>query len=86
MSTVLVTIKSVTHSSEAAPTSRIRIEKSVYDTELALAKEEDRPCKFTVEEDQGCEGMTGKELAAAQAARKPIREKKEALLAEAAAL
>ncbi len=86
MSTILVTIKSFTNSDKAAPTSRIRIEQAVYDAEIAAAEAEDRPCKYTLEEDQACEGMIGDELAKAQAERKPIREKKEKLLAEAAAL
>lgn len=84
--TVLVTVRSASTSDKASPTSRIRIDLAVYNEAIALAKQSDQPCKYTIEEDQGCEGMTGAELKAAQLKRKPIREKKEALLAQAAAI
>ena len=87
MSNVLVTVKSASFSENASPTSRMSIPQEQYDEAVAAAEKAGRPCKYTLEEDQaGCQGMVGEELAAAQAARKPIREKKEALLAEAAAL
>ena len=71
---------------DLATGSRIRIATETYERYTAKAKEAEKQCRYVAEKDQGCEGMTGKALEQAQIARKPIREKKEALLAEAAAL
>lgn len=68
--TILVTVKSVTHSVRAAPTSRMRIPKALYDEEMAFAKQQKREPKYYAEPDQACEGVTGAELITAQAARK----------------
>jgi len=68
--TILVVVKSVTHSVKAAPTSRMRISKALYDEEMALAKQQKREPKYFAEPDQACEGMTGAELQAAQKKRR----------------
>lgn len=58
MSDVLVTVKSASTSENAAPTSRMSIPQQQYDVEVAAAKKEDRKCKYTLEEDQNCAGMS----------------------------
>ena len=59
--TILVVVKSVTHSVKAAPTSRMCISKALYDEEMALAKQEKREPKYFAEPNQRYEGRTIKE-------------------------
>lgn len=58
MSNVLVTVKSASTSDNSAPTSRMSISQEQYDAEVAAATKEDRKCKYTLEEDQSCDGMS----------------------------
>jgi len=58
MPDILVTVKAASSSDKAAPTSRMRISQEQYDEALAAAEEAGRPCKYTIEEDQDCEGMS----------------------------
>lgn len=66
--TVVVLIKAASTSAKAAPTSRIRIAQAVYDAEINAATEEERPPKYSLEEDQDCEGMTIADAVAAKKA------------------
>jgi len=68
--TVVVQVKAASTSARAAPTSRIRIAEEVYDAEIALAKEEERPPKYLLEGDQDCEGPSTADAVKARDAQK----------------
>lgn len=80
--TILVTVKSVTNSTKAAPRSRMRISKTLYDEEMALSKQQKREPKYFAEPDQACEGRTIKESTEANVDYIADREKRRKAVAE----